>query len=215
VHYTKTTVQQNGAIPPRNVPTTYPLFPGISFHRLQSDRTGTPLAGINAAWSPVASKNLNGNAYMQAGLGFYVRLTFPTLKNLKKLGNVVINKAVLNIRNTLGTAQNYASPANIFFYESGTDNKFVYQTINSQRRIIPISLDGTSNAFVGYDARDEDYEVYLSRHCQALMSGDKTNQGILVVPANNSFTVNRSVLSNTTSNTPNKIKLRIFYTLFK
>lgn len=214
VHYTKTKVLENGAIPDRRTPAVINLFPGISFHGVKADRTGTPLATA-MPWTPLLAKNMNGNAYMQACLGFYTRLTFPTLKNLKKLGNVLINKTILHIKPVLNSTEGYAVPANLFFYESGANSKFAYQTINNERREKLISLDGTNNPFVGYDTRDEEYEVYLSRHCHALMSGDKTNEGIIVVPANNSFTVNRAVLSNTLTNTPNKIKLRVFYTIFK
>lgn len=217
VHYTKSTVQQGGAIPPQNVPSVTNIFPGVSFHGIKANRTGTPLANITTAWQPLLAKNMNGNAYMQAGIGIYTRLTFPTLKELKKLGNVVINKAILTIKPTLGTLQGYATPESIFFYESGADYRFAYQTINGNRQIVRATIDGvsSSNAFVQYNARDEQYDVYLSRHCQYLMSGDKTNQGLIMVSGNNSFTVNRSVLSNVSTATPNKIRLRVFYTLFK
>jgi len=210
LHYTATSTPSSGA-PNTNKQKAFLLNTGSHFHQMQANRAGTLLAGLITPWTPLSSKLTGGNTFMQAGLGIYTRLEFPTLKNLKKLGNVVINKAELLLKPAVNTIQNFLTPDVLFLYEAGTNGKIAYNTL---KQPILVLFDGTSNKYVIFDNRDEKYEVAISRYAQYMMSGDKTNPYIMVAPANANFTTNRVVFGNGAGASA-KIRLKVYYTLFK
>ncbi|TAE08944.1 MAG: DUF4270 family protein [Bacteroidetes bacterium] len=143
VHYTVKTKEAEG-VPDKNTPKMYLLYTSAHFHNITVDRTGTPLAGFNTFWQPIPTTSTGGNALLQAGSAIYTRLSFPTLKNLKKLGNVVINKAVLTMKTTQNSTQTMPAPPYVFLYEAGSNGKLAYQTLNGFKQPVRVTLDGTS-----------------------------------------------------------------------
>jgi hypothetical protein len=214
VHYTVKSKEAEG-VPDKNTPKTFPLYTGLHYHNISVDRTGTPLAGFNTFWQPIPTTSTQGNALLQAGSAIYTRLSFPTLKNLRKLGNVVINKAVLTMKASQNSAQTMSAPPYVFLYEAGSNGKLAYQTLNGFKQPVRVTLDGTSQTFLAYNNRDEQYEIALSRYAQFVMVGEETNPYIMLIPANNSFKVDRAMLGHSKDNIPNKMRLKVYYTIFK
>jgi hypothetical protein len=214
VHYTAKYAPAQVGLPNKNTPKIFPLLVGPHFYSLTSDRTGTPIAGITP-WQPIPASLTNNQTFIQSGFGLYTRLKFPTLSNLTKLGNVVINKAVLTIKVAQDMAKIYPASGYVYLFKGNENGRFVKQTVNNVVQNTRIPFDGTTQSFISYNARDEQYEIPISRHAQFLMAGDEKNPYILVESGDMNLTVQRSILGYSSLNTPNKIRLKVYYTLFR
>jgi hypothetical protein len=75
------------------------------FNRIQSDRSGTPLATLTGRTS--ISSTLTGNAtFVQSGIGLATKVEFPTLKSFFSERNLILIDATLEVtpvRNTYST----------------------------------------------------------------------------------------------------------------
>jgi hypothetical protein len=131
------------------------------------DYTGTEVA------TQLANPNTSyTKTFVQALGGVRTKITFPDLANLKALGNIVINKAILEVKVEAGTDVPFAPAPRLMFYQ--TD-------IADQRQPVPDlnPFDGRSVGIDGfggtYNSVTKSYSFVLTAYIQDLLSG-KTKQ---------------------------------------
>lgn len=96
----------------------------LMFTNIEIDRTGTPLENLDQ--EEISSRNAQHKAYTSGLSGIYMKLSFPYLNNIRKLGdNCSVAAAVLRIYPYAGSyyKQNYSSiPPTLNIYESNENN---------------------------------------------------------------------------------------------
>lgn len=167
-------------------------------------------------------ENTNENSdhlYLKGLGGTFVKIGFPktNLEKLKNMGvNVTINRAEL-----------------IFYTESNTSGHGYDKPINRLRtyrwdiaqrpQLVPDELPSDPRylgpGFVGgyYNDNTKAYVFNFTGYIQDLVSGKIKDYGTFIMPsdfasANGLTGLGRSVLGGASSNTPYKVKLKIFYT---
>lgn len=127
------------------------------------DYTGTEIADQLADPTGVYSTN-----FVQGMGGVRTKIKFPDLNNLKELGNIVINKATLEIKIENGTDVPFAPTPRLIFYR--TD-------IAGQRKAIP-ELDIYDGRFIGltgfggtYDSTTKIYKLVITSYIQDILLG--------------------------------------------
>jgi Domain of unknown function (DUF4270) len=228
--YTKTTATEK-----KNL--SYTFFPGFGdyFHQITGDKSGTALSNLTTPLQAINSQQTNNLSFIQAGLGVQTKLSFPSLLNLRKLGNVAINKAELIIKPLLSSTDVYSAPIALYMYEANSDND-IHKTeatlTNNSKQLVPsfILPEGAGSAqesFVQFNNRNQEYQVQLTTQLQRLLLKQLERPEIIIAPyslynfnvqvpspAAAATNVNRLIL-NTDKSSPFSIKLRVFYTLFK
>jgi hypothetical protein len=221
-HYT--TMEKNGTATPTKQNRTFDFFLGFNtgrFNNIQSERSGTSLAGLSIPLTSLASSATNNRTFVEGGLGFYTKLEFPTLDRLKLQGNVAINKAELIIKPVIGSAETYTVPEYLVLHETDNTNKKLISRLRTSTNTFELpfiynegQIGATGGERILYDSRNEVFRTVLTSHFQHLLSGDTANKGILIAPANEGASVNRLILNNQ-NNSPFSMKLRVYYTVFK
>jgi hypothetical protein len=226
--YTKTTATEK-----KNL--SYLFYPGFGdyFHQITGDKSSTLLSSLNTPLQAINSKQTNNLSFVQAGLGIQTKLSFPTIANLRKLGNVAINKAELIIKPLVSSTDVFAAPFGLYMYEANPDND-IYKTEETVRGmkqmvptfVLPEDAQGGQPS-VRFNPRNQEYQVQLTTQLQRLLLDKLERTEIIITPYSlYNFTVgtpspaaaatdvNRLILNNDKSS-PFSIKLRVFYTLFK
>ncbi len=158
--------------------------------------------------------------FVQALGGLRTKITFPNLDNLKALGKIVINKAVLEVKVEGGTDVPFAPSPRLMLYR--TD-------IAAQRQPLP-DLDPYDARNVGlagfggfYNSTAKSYQFTVTAYIQDILSGKSKQYAAYLAPAaetlssvsvaiNPAATIaNKAVIgSGTNANYP--MKLRVTYT---
>ncbi|MCU0445828.1 MAG: DUF4270 domain-containing protein [Microscillaceae bacterium] len=228
--YTKTTATEKKSL-------TYLFYPGFGdyFHQIAGDKSSTLLSGLNTPLQAINSRQTNNLSFIQAGLGVQTKLRFPSLKNLRDLGNVAINKAELIIKPLVSSTEVFTAPFGLYMYEAKPDNDIHSSEITVRNGVIqqvptfvlPEGAGSAQEAFVSYDSRNQEYRIQLTTQMQRLLLNQLERPDIIIAPyslysfasvvptpAAASASVTRLVLNNDKSS-QFRMRLRVFYTLFK
>jgi hypothetical protein len=186
----------------------------------------SPLNTLSSAM-PV---DLNQMAYIQGGSGIGTKITFPGLEEIRKKGNILINKAELFIPVEDIYAEKY-NPPRLVLYQEGF-NKILQ---DSNRADLFVQQDGlsalgnTTPAIAAYLTSTKGYTFAITSYLQAYMLGTKNFDMILSVspggiifgvdqssnilrsPSWNSFPTYRVVGGSSSK----PVKLKIYYTVAK
>ncbi|MHC2990821.1 hypothetical protein OB13_04205 [Pontibacter sp. HJ8] len=161
------------------------LGSGGYFSQLTTDRTGTALEGLQANGSFIPSSSTGGDSYVQAGTQLLTKLTFPGLEALKALhGEVIINRAELLLPvKSASTDNNLPVPPQMVLYEANSTNRILRDATGTQRAV---QQDGASANATGrpaslvYDKTRGQYSLNVTSYLQAIMLGEKSNNGLLL-----------------------------------
>lgn len=158
--------------------------------------------------------------FTQGLAGVRSKVIFPDLSNLKALGNIVINKAILEIKVDAGTDVPFAPASRLMLYR--TD-------IASQRKLFPdldpydarsVGLDGFGGV---YNSTTKTYNFIVTTYLQDILSNKSKQYAAYLGVINKSLTTlqsaydpsattaERSILASPT-NSGLPMKLRVFYT---
>lgn len=197
-----------------------------NFNQINSDKQGTTLVGIQPL-KPVSSGLTGGNSFIQSGIGLQTKLDFPGLDNLKKLGNISINRAELIIKPLPGTFDQFAPPSSLAFYPTDQSSDIIGQFFGAS--FIPLILlqngspdfltDPTSRPALAapFDTRKEEYIAVITPFLRNVLRNNSTFPSLLISSVGESNSVNRLIIRNN-SGAPvsvlSGIRLRIFYTVF-
>ncbi len=191
------------------------LYPtNAKYNRIQKDRQNTAVQDLTSVFQSKDADLINGIAYLQAGLGLQTKIEFPTLKNLKKLGNVGINRADLILRPKVTSMDIYKAPEFLTLYETNASNNIQTRTdangITANLTIIP---ERTNSPLVSFETFEETYRVSMASQIQRILSGTTNNPALLITPSNNIGSVQRLMFDQ--KNKDYRIKLRVIYTVFE
>jgi hypothetical protein len=201
------------------------LGSGGYFSQITTDRTGTAIESLQANGSLIPSSETGGDSYVQAGTQLLTKLTFSGLEALKaQHGEVIINRAelILPVKNA-STVNNLPVPPQMVLYETNSTNRILRDVTGTPRAVQQdgASANATSNpASIAYDKAKGQYSINVTSYLQAIMLGQKPNNGLLLGAAvvtesqQRSFTISpqlnpyRAIITNSD---PKPIKLLLYY----
>jgi len=156
-----------------------------SFNQIRNDYKGNALAALNSR----PGEEGDELAYIQAGGALHVKVEFPYIKN-GDLDNVLINKATLILHQVPSVNSIYNPLALINMYDAELYNDGFYSNIDefeARSLLDTINWQHTFNfpALLQNILECENVEDTIK--CE-------NSEEIILVPANNSFTVSRAIL---------------------
>ncbi|WP_018476430.1 DUF4270 family protein [Pontibacter roseus] len=158
---------------------------GGYFSRITTDRSGTAIANLQTKGSFVPSTETGGDTYVQAGAQLLTKLNLPHLEQLKTLqGNLIINRAELLIPvKASSTGNNLPVPPQLVLYETNGSNRILTDATGTPRAVqidgAPVAL--TDNpAAIAYNKTKGYYNINITSYLQALLLGQKQNDGLLL-----------------------------------
>ncbi|MFN4144229.1 MAG: DUF4270 family protein [Runella sp.] len=191
---------------------TIPLrrsFPLIRrFNTTKANRQATALASIQPL-TPLTPAQANGLVYVQDAVGIVTKIEFPFLSKMLRENPVAVNRAELTItpeqpRNIGGI---FGLPPGMVMAETDRTNRLL-RSRGGTELLLP--EDGTTfqNFILPqvaiYDSRFRNYNFVLTTYLQAIATGFKRTEGLLLMPAS-SFETLRSL-----SNPPNIRPLSLY-----
>lgn len=196
---------------------------GERFNQISNDFSGTELDGL-LPLTTRPSHLSNGLTFVQSGTGIVTKLEFPTLNNLREQGEVAINQAELLIYTQDNSTDGYDPSSQLIAYQTDVNNNILLDD-NGIARVIR-KEDGTFPML--FESREQSYRGVFSLPIQDIFSGSAAGNAILIssLPSSPTFgrlselgistspSVNRVVINNQ-ANDAYRVKLRLFYTVFK
>ncbi|HUX84244.1 MAG TPA: DUF4270 family protein, partial [Chitinophagaceae bacterium] len=195
----------------------FPVTNNIAqFNHFTSDRTGTPLAGLNSKNLLGISSSQTGNqTFVESGVGIATRIQLPTLTNIQKLaqfGAVIQARLVVQPQPFTYRSNLYLPPELMLLDESNSNTVIDTVSAPGGRLNGSLVIDYVYNLGTAY--------VYdVTSYVSALINNPGKGIGnlLLVTPATyNALGVTRAVLStqHLATNTPS-MKLQIYYIVYK
>lgn len=185
------------------------------FSQITGNRSGTPLQDLKMLGS-IPSQATGGKTYIQTGIGITTKMTFPTLANLLKAGNVAINKAELIIEPDVDQfTGNFRPPVQIALVEIGKDNRL--KKVNNVEDFVALDVASGTQFISDFNTTTNNYQFNFTSYIQEIINGRKTTDGIAIVPSlvgTNSSTgaTTISIYNNNVSRAVIKnIKLNVYY----
>ena len=191
---------------------SFSLSAGRHFYQAEADRSA--IAGLGALTTSLQQINsalTTQQTYIQGVLGLQTKLEFPYLTNLRNFGrNIVVTSAVMTAQipdNASGARINMAPPAVLNLYTTNQNNQPLSQ-------IQSATSSGSSS--ISYNAavanlagvNQAGYEWSVLSYCQAVISGQTPNNGLLLNTATPA-TPERVVLGGP-NRANNRLQLRLY-----
>jgi len=144
-------------------------------------------------------------AYVQSMAGLKMRVQFPTLRDLKQLGTVVINRAEVLLPLASGDYSKYGPPLSLSATEADSNNRSLFITDQFE-------IDGHLGG--EYRHQTKDYLFNVARHVQNVLNRPETKPyyGLLILNSGSAVNARRGVFTGT-EDPDRPIKLRITYTI--
>jgi len=199
-----------------------------SFNRVVPYFSGN-LALLKNNRDSISSDLTNGNCFIQSGTGVVTKIQIPYLTKLESVNDtsVIINKALLYvpIESTppYCDLQQYMQNSPIALIEVNPDNSYKYRPTG----LAVIQATGAAQFATGHNLLDTatfytttNYMLDITSYVQAILSNKAVNttyivnNGFVIVPAINSYLINRSVIHSSTA-VSNPMKLELYYTKVK
>ncbi|TAE73973.1 MAG: DUF4270 family protein [Bacteroidetes bacterium] len=216
VYYTAPQTQTGAPDKLNNFVQTF--FVNARFNQITSVRNaGTFLDDMNTPLQAKLASASNNRVFVQAGVNYLAKLSFPTLQNLRNQGTIAINRAELVIKIAPNSADVYSTPRNIVLIQSNATNESLTFT-NQFGTVVPIYAfpQGSQSPVVSFNSRDLEYRIPLTSYIQSIYSGSNLNKSLIVRPGVTAWEVSRMIIlnDNGTNNFPYSTKLRLFYTKY-
>lgn len=199
-----------------------------NFSNISVNRAGTVLEGLDK-YELLPSTATGGETYLQAGTQLFTKLIIPELTKFKEDygDSIVINRAELVVPVKTNSTATLAAPQQLAIYETNNTNRILY-TIKGEAKTVPADNPNFMNVYT-FPTRLEfkkksdsegNYTVNLTAYVQAILRGDKPNDGLLITPAKyipnqngtasiaNESIPKRAIISNTAEK---GVKLRIYF----
>ena len=178
-----------------------------NFNRIVTDRTGSPLQGIEDVHYEEFYPD-NDKSYIQSGADLITKVDFtPLLDFFDTIDYATINQSIIEI--TIDEpVYNEHAPSYLSFYYTDESNK----RLRFQNRYIGLNEEGTTQLLrAGYNEEELNYEAPISIFCDDLIQGNTTTTAVLMYPPDFGIanTVNQMIVS------PGKIILKIYYSKVK
>lgn len=149
--------------------------------------------------------------YLQSMGGIKVKMQFPYLRNWIKNQKIVVNEAVLVLKNADFDNRN-TPPALLAALKRVADNK---------TELMPDFYDPNTNTFSSdfFDARynpvSREYRIRITRYFQKMLNSNEDNYGIFLYADSRRTTANRFVFYGSDKTLASRMKLELRYTVIK
>jgi len=185
----------------------FKFFTTANFNRIISDRTGTPLEGIEdqpyTEFIPSDNKT-----YVQSGAGLIPKLDMaPIFDFFDSIPNIAFNRVILEIKIN-DPLPNENPPSSITLYFTDETNR----RIRSGPEFLGLTIEGASDlARPVFDDDANNYETFTTLYTGNILTGVNPFQEILVYPPEFglTLTINHFQID------PGNIKAKIYYTRLK
>ncbi len=148
---------------------------------------------------PTFNDSLN---YIQSMAGVKTKLTFPYLQQFKDSGNIVVNKAELEITVQDGTTSFYSSPSRLFL---------VYTDTSGNSFFMADYFEGATYFGGTYNSTTRTYKFNIARHLQKILNGSVEDHGLFLLASGAVVQANRVVIGSG-KNMGYPMRLHLFYT---
>ncbi|WP_143307854.1 DUF4270 family protein [Chitinophaga vietnamensis] len=175
----------------------------LQFNQVKYDRTGTAIAGFNNTVKQLPSAATGNTGYMQTITGTATRIDIPYLKNMLQLGQYVkIMKVLLTVEPIRGSYLNYRLPPRLALCEADKTNAII-DTLSYGSLVV----DNLYNEHTYYS-----YDITNYFNAQ-LSTTDYNARGLMLTPSGRTI-LDRLVIGDQ-QNAKNKIKIQVYYLLYK
>ena len=183
LYYTSGTEQKTKVFSVASSQSSQPFFTNI-----QADRTGTVLEGLNQKGAYIPASETGGESYIQTNTQLLTKVEIPNLQQLKaQQGDIIINRAELVFPVKKASTDALAPPPTLVLYPTNSTNRILKNaagtaiTVQQDAAFAPNSTSYT--APLQYDASKNAYALNVTMYVQAILLGNKENNGFLLAPA--------------------------------
>ncbi|MBR9998025.1 MAG: DUF4270 family protein [Cyclobacteriaceae bacterium] len=183
------------------------FFTIANFNRIVTDRTGTPLEGIEE--QPLTEFTPSDNkTYIQSGGGLIPKLDLtPILDYFDTISDLAFNKVVLEVR-IIDPAFNENPPSQLTFYFTDENNR----RIRSGSEFLGLRVEGSSDLVRPPFVEDNNnYEAPATLYTGEILPGINPYHQLLLFPPEFGFTLS----INHFKVDPGNIRAKIYYTRLK
>lgn len=157
------------------------------FTNIQADRTGTALAGLDQKGAYIPASETGGESYIQTNTQLLTKIEIPNLQQLKEQqGDIIINRAELIVPVKNASIAALAPPPTLVLYPTNSTNRILKNPAGTAITVqgAAFALNSTSyTAPLKYDAKKNQYALNVTKYVQAILLGNKENNGFLLAPA--------------------------------
>lgn len=192
----------------------FPFSTNLSYYtRISADRTGTTLETLTNDNDELFAAETEEEVFIQSGAGVVVKVTFPYIRKMIDLEDLlIVNEAKLIIEPVNDSYnENFSLPKNLTLFETDDSNlplKQLYADYNvTEEQNASISIDQEFD-------RTSGYVFTITQYMQTMLSTEGNLQkGLLIMPLADEINkgVERAYL-NAGSSSAYRIKLKIWYT---
>lgn len=140
--------------------------------------------------------------YIQSLAGLKTKITFPYFAHLKDSGNILLNKAELEITIQSGSTDFYSGPSKLFLVYSDSSGRSFFMTDY---------YEGTSYFGGSYNSSDRTYRFNIARHLQKILNGTLEDNGLYLLVSGAVVQASRVIVTSG-KNPVNSMKLNLYYT---
>ncbi|CAL1520082.1 DUF4270 family protein [Chitinophaga sp. MM2321] len=180
--------------------------PELQFNQVSTNRTGTPIAALDGTEKELPSTQTGNVAFIQPITGVATRIDLPYLKSLPQLGQYFkLMKVIMTVSPANGSTIGYRLPPNLVLCAVNKTND-VTDTLNYGT----LTIDNMYNEHTTYT-----YDI--TSYCTAqLTATDNTARGLLLTTSGGEArtTLDRLAIGDQ-RNTKNKIKIQVYFLLYK
>jgi hypothetical protein len=157
------------------------LTNSYAFNQILPDRSGTGLISNGTGVTEIKAAKANDQAFMQAGTGLYLKLTFPTLKSILATDKVVkLVKAELYVRPSYLSFDQarYPLPSPIYMAQTDASNIVGASVVDSTGSAIQYAFPSIDNLY----GEDNYYRFNVTNYISSLLaSTGSANSGFFVI----------------------------------
>ena len=143
--------------------------------------------------------------YLQSMGGVKVNFKFPYLRDLIKNQKIVINEAVLVIKNDDIDNKN-TPPSLLTILKKLADGKTAF---------LPDIFEGSSFFDGTYNSTTKEYRMRITRYFQEMLNTNASDYGLVLLIDSRRTTANRFVFKGTDKSLAGRMKLELKYTIIK
>ncbi|OGX92238.1 DUF4270 family protein [Hymenobacter coccineus] len=185
------------------------------FYHLETNRTGTALAGLTNFRQSLSSMATGNRSFLQSTLGVYTRLEFPYLRSLNQFGSsLVLNSATLQLA-VPGAAPNNAIARLPVIGTALTNrsNQLRAPYSSNPGAMSPATVIPAVITSPQTNLPQATYTINLFSYVQAVLAGTIENNGLLLSPdvTDRELMFEGTALGNQ-ANTAAPLQFRIYYT---
>lgn len=178
----------------------------LQFNQVVADHTGTPLAPLTGSVTELPSASTGNRVFTQPVTGSATRIDIPYIKNLVYMGQFFkIMKVYMTLKPVLGTYTDNRLPPRMALCEVNKLNEVTDTLTYGQLTVDKLYDKNTNYTF--------DITNYVIKEQTASTTDTR---GLLLTPsATDSRTTLDRLVTGDQQNTDNKLKIQLYYLLYK